>query len=93
MNTEYMKERCMNTEYYKTMFKIREEKECSIRALAKECGLCYGTLIEFFNVDKPFRPLSDITMIKIHKNLGISYEVMNDYNNIVNDARENDRGE
>ena len=75
------------------MFEIREEKECSIRGLAKECGLCYGTLIEFFNVDKPFRPLSDITMIKIHKNLGIDYEVMHDYNDVVINARENDRGE
>jgi hypothetical protein len=93
MNTKYMRERCTNTEFYKTMFEIREEKECSIRGLAKECGLCYGTLIEFFNVDKPFRPLSDITMIKIHKNLGIDYEVMHDYNDVVINARENDRGE
>ena len=52
MNSRYMRERCTNTEFYKIMFEIREEKECSIRGLAKECGLCYGTLIEFFNVDK-----------------------------------------
>jgi hypothetical protein len=32
-------------------------------------------------------------MIKIHKNLGIDYEVMHDYNDVVINARENDRGE
>lgn len=70
----------MNTEFYKQLLAIKREKELSIRGLAKECGLCYGTLIEFFNKDKIFRPLRDTTMAKIHNNLGISYEVMEQYN-------------
>ena len=70
----------MNTEFYKQLLAIKREKELSIRGLAKECGLCYGTLIEFFNKDKIFRPLRDTTMAKIHNNLGISYEVMEEYN-------------
>ena len=70
----------MNTEFYKQLLAIKREKELSIRGLAKECGLRYGTLIEFFNKDKIFRPLRDTTMAKIHNNLGISYEVMEEYN-------------
>lgn len=70
----------MNTEFYKQLLAIKREKELSIRGLAKECGLCYGTLIEFFNKDKIFRPLRDTTMAKIHNNLGISYDVMEEYN-------------
>jgi hypothetical protein len=70
----------MNTEFYKQLLNIKRSKECSIRELAKECGLCYGTLIEFFNTEKQFRPLRDTTMAKIHNNLGISYEVMEEYN-------------
>lgn len=73
----------MNTEFYRQMLHIKRQKECSIRGLAKECNLCYGTLIEFFNTDKPFRPLRDVTMAKIHNNLGISYDVMEDYNKYI----------
>lgn len=70
----------MDTEFYKQLLAIKREKELSIRGLAAECGLCYGTLIEFFNTEKIFRPLRDTTMAKIHNNLGISYEVMEEYN-------------
>ena len=78
----------MNTEFYREMLNIKRQRECSIRGLAKDCHLCYGTLIEFFNVDKPFRPLRDVTMAKIHNNLGISYDVMEEYNNyILNERR------
>lgn len=77
----------MNTEFYRQILSIKRQKECSIRELAKECGLCYGTLIEFFNTDKPFRPLRDTTMAKIHNNLGISYEVMEDYNKKILEER------
>ena len=73
----------MNTEFYRKMVEIKRAKECSIRDLAKECNLCYGTLIEFFNKEKPFRPLRDSTMAKINHNLGISYEIMEEYNEIV----------
>lgn len=79
----------MNTELYKQMVDIKRKKECSIRSLAKECSLCYATLIEFFNTDKPFRPLRDTTMDKLHNRLGISYEVMEEYNREVF----NERGE
>lgn len=77
----------MNTEFYKQMVNIKREKECSTRQLAAYCDLCYGTLIEFFNVAKPFRPLRESTMAKIHNRLGISYDVMEDYNNQVNEER------
>lgn len=70
----------MNTEFYKQLLAIKRERELSTRRLAKECGLCYATLIEFFDKDKIFRPLRDVTMAKIHNNLGISYEVMEEYN-------------
>ena len=77
----------MNTEFYRQMLEIKRQKECSRRELAKECGLCYGTLIEFFNKDKPFRPLRDKTMAKINHNLGITYEVMEEYNALVMEKR------
>lgn len=76
-----------DTRYYKEMVKARDERETSIRGLAKECGLCYGTLIEFFNVDKPFRPLSFETRSKIHNRLGIPFEVIDEYNNFVLEER------
>ena len=70
----------MNTEFYKQMLTIKRHKECSIRDLAKECSLCYGTLIEFFNTEKPFRLLTDKSMAKIHNKLGIDYSIMEEYN-------------
>lgn len=73
----------MNTEFYEQMLSIKREREMSVRELAKECNLCHGTLIEFFNKKRPFRPLRDKTMARIHNNLGISYEVMEDYNNTI----------
>ena len=78
----------MNTEFYRQMVAIKREKEMSIREFATECGLCHGTLIEFFNKNKPFRPLRDRTMAKINHTLGISYEVMEEYNNTVLKERE-----
>ena len=78
----------MNTEYYRQMLNIKRQKEISIRELAKECDLCHGTLIEFFNTSKPFRPLRDTTMAKIHNRLGISYDVMEEYNKEILKERE-----
>lgn len=78
----------MNTRYYNEMVRILDDGEYSIRGLAKECGLCYSTLIEFFNVNKPFRPLSPRTKRKIHNRLGISYEIMDEYNSIILKERE-----
>ena len=73
----------MDTDFYKQMVYIKRSKECSIRELAKECGLCYGTLIEFINTEKPFRPLREQTMAKIHNHLGIAYMVMENYNKTI----------
>lgn len=78
----------MNTKFYEQMVKIKRQKECSIRELAKECNLCYGTLIEFYNTDKPFRPLREQTMAKLHNHLGISYDTMEEYNNYIMNERE-----
>lgn len=77
----------MNTEFYRQMLAVKRQRELSIRELAKVCGLCHGTLIEFFNKSKPFRPLRDSTMAKINHTLGISYEVMEEYNEIVTKER------
>ena len=78
----------MNTDFYNQMVKIKRQKECSIRELAKECNLCYGTLIEFYNTDKPFRPLREQTMAKLNNHLGISYDIMEDYNKVIMNERE-----
>lgn len=45
--------------FYKEMKLLQREKEMSIRQFSKLCGLSYSTLIEFFNPNKPFRPLSE----------------------------------
>lgn len=78
----------MNTKFYEQMLDIKRQKECSIRSLAKECNLCYATLIEFFDTSKPFRPLRDVTMDKIHNRLGISYDIMKEYNEYILKERE-----
>ena len=85
----------MNTEFYKQLVAIQRKHEVSKRKFAKMCGVSYGTFIEFFNPDKPFRPLLDQTMAKIHNNLGISYEVMEDYNKAIKEERrlQKERGE
>ena len=83
-----MNNNILETDFYKQMLSIKREQELSSRQIAKMCGLCYGTLIEFYNTEKPFRPLRDSTMGKIHKNLGISYEVMEDYNKEIFKERE-----
>lgn len=70
----------MNTELYKLLLAKKREMEWSTRRLAKECGICYGTLVNFFNTDKPRCPLREITMARFHNKLGISYEVMEEYN-------------
>lgn len=79
----------MNTEFYKQMLSIKRERGFSSRGLAKECGLSFGTMIEFFDVKRPFRPLRDITMGKIHRALGIEYEVMEKYNEQIMKERGN----
>lgn len=70
----------MNTEFYKQLLAIKREREISTRQLAKECNICYGTLVKFFNPEKEFTPIRDVTKARLHNRLGISYEVMDEYN-------------
>lgn len=76
-----------NSRFYKEMVKILREKECSIRQLAMECGVSYLTFIHFFNTNYSFKPISNKTKFKIHNHLGISYEVMDEYNKMVYEER------
>lgn len=77
----------MNTEFYKQMLSIKRDNGWSCGDMARACNLCRGTLIEFFNVGKPFRPLRDATMGKIHHAFGISYKTMEEYNEVINKNR------
>ena len=85
----------MNTELYKQLVAAQRKHAVSRRKFAEMCGVSHGTFIDFFNVKKPFRPLSDRTMAKIHNAFGISYEVMEDYNNTIREERrsQKERGE
>lgn len=69
--------------FYKEMVKVMSEKEYSIRQLAKECNVSYLTFLQFFNPNYPFKPLSSKTKFKIHNHLGIDYDVMDEYNELV----------
>ena len=70
----------LNTEFYRIMVEKLRENECSKREFAKRIELHYGTIIEFFDTNRLFRPLSVKNMSKIHNHLGISYDVMEEYN-------------
>jgi len=78
----------MNTEYYKIMLDEMRQREMSIRGFAKFIGIGYASLIEFFDKNRPFRPLSIKTMAKIHNQVGIPYEIMEEYNDIILKERE-----
>lgn len=84
-----IKEVIMNTEFYRQLLSKKRELEYSTRRLAKECGICYGTLVNFFNPNKPRCPLREITMARINNKLGISYEVMEEYNREILKERGN----
>lgn len=72
-----------DTEFYKEMVRVLNEKECSKRQLAMECGVSYLTFVQFFNPKLPFKPLSQKTKARIHNHLGIDYELMDQYNEQV----------
>jgi len=78
----------MNTEYYEIMLNEMRIRECSIRQFAKQIGLGYASLIEFFDKNRPFRPLSNKTMAKVHNQVGIPYDIMEEYNEIILKERE-----
>lgn len=73
----------MNTEFYEIMLNELRVREVSIRGFAKQIGLGYANLIEFFDKNRPFRPLSTKTMSKIHNQVGIPYDIMEEYNEII----------
>ena len=72
-----------DSRFYKEMVKVMNEKECSIRQLALECGVSYLTFVQFFNPNYPFKPVSNKTKAKIHNHFGIGYEDKNEYNEMV----------
>lgn len=72
-----------NSRFYKEMVRILNEKECSKRQLAMECGVSYLTFVRFFNPNYEFKPLSQKTKTRIHNHLGISFEIMDEYNEMV----------
>lgn len=78
----------MNTEYYEIMLDEMRKREFSIRQFAKFIGIGYASLIEFFDKNRPFRPLSNRTMAKIHNQVGIPYDIMEEYNKIILKERE-----
>ncbi len=72
-----------DSKFYKEMVKQLHDRECSIRQLAMLCGVSYLTFIHFFNPNYPFKPVSSKTKFKIHNHLGISYDVMDEYNEMI----------
>lgn len=72
-----------DSKFYKEMVSILHKKECSIRQLAKECGVSYLTFIQFFNPNTQFKPVSNKTKFKIHNHLGVDYDIMDEYNEII----------
>lgn len=79
----------VDCKFYKEMVRVLNEKECSKRQLAMECGVSYLTFIKFFNPNYKFQPLSPKTMARIHNHLGIDFDVMNEYNDLVLKERGN----
>lgn len=77
-----------NSRFYKEMLQVLNDKECSMRELAAECNVSYLTFLQFFNPDLPFKTLRPKTKAKIHNHLGISYEIMNEYNKMILEEKE-----
>lgn len=73
----------VNTRLYKEMTKILNEKECSKRQLAKECDISYLTFVQFFNPNMIWKPFSQKLKSKLHNHLGISYDIIDEYNEKV----------
>lgn len=73
----------MNTELYKIMKEKLRDSELSITKFAEVCGLHKATMVDFFAENTPQRPLRDSTMGKLHNNIGIPYEVMEEHNKAV----------
>lgn len=73
----------VNTRLYKEMTKILNDKECSKRQLAQECGISYLTFVQFFNPNMIWKPFSPKLKSKLHNHLGISYDIIDEYNEKV----------
>jgi len=81
----------METEFHKIMKEKLRESELSITKFAEKCEMCKATMIDFFSDSIPLRPIRNSTMGRLHKNLGIDYEVMEEHNKMVKEYRK--RGE
>jgi len=75
------------TNFYKIMKEKLRESELSITSFAKQCGICKPTMVDFFAENKPLRPIRNSTMGRIHKALGIDYEIMEEHNRLVREYR------
>ena len=75
--------------FYKEMLRIMNDKECSKRECAKECGVGYLTILNFFNPNKSFQPIRQITKARLHNHLGIDYDIIEEYNELVLKERGN----
>lgn len=73
----------MNTEFYSIMVDEMHKRSMSIREFAKFTGISYASMIEFFNVDKPFRPLQSKNKARIHNTVGIPYDIIDEYNDYI----------
>lgn len=77
----------MDTEFYKIMKEKLRDSELSITKFANTCGMHKATMVDFFSENIPLRPLRNATMGKLHKNLGIPYELMEEHNRCILENR------
>lgn len=79
----------MNTRLYKIIMDKLYESGLSKRDFARTYDIGHAWVIEFTNPDKPFRPLRTTSISKLHKNLDIDIEVLEEYNREVLQERGN----
>jgi len=77
----------MRTEFYDIMKEKLRESELSITKFAERCGICKATMVDFFADNTPMRPIRNSTMGRIHKVLGIDYDIMEKHNKEVKEFR------
>ena len=69
--------------FEKELYNKQVELEMSTTAFAKHLGMHRTWLVNFGNKSLPRRKLSKKTMAVLHNRLGISFEVMVEYNEQV----------
>ena len=77
-----------NTKLYKEMVEILNKEECSIRQMAKKSGISYLTLLNFYNKNSIFRPISQKNKARLHNHFGIDCKDIDEYNDLVYKERE-----